>query len=174
MHTRSSKLLHLSSVTLICISLLTAIAKAECYGTPQAAVDAVVSAHSSRSGTEGIGYRVIKIQSDPLLSRSWAVVARCDHPAWSMLFVPASAALPILSKAEQASPDLSFVVHAGDRVRLWRREAWLQIQTVAVCEQNGKLGERIRVRLQRRNDTELAPEQVMAIVQDQSDVEITP
>ena len=167
---------YLCSVLLVCFSQAATSSRAECYSTPQAAVDEAGSSHSLMLETAGGGYRVVRVESDPLLRRSWAMVASCAHPDWSMLLLPVSVAQPLkLTKARQAGPELPIVVHAGDPVRLWRREALLQVQTAGICKQNGRLGEIVRVRLfQRHNDNLTPPEELTGVVQGPSDVEMRP
>ncbi len=166
--------LHLRS--LLIVLLLPAFARAQCYDTPQAAIDGARSSGSSPFKTETVGYRVLRMANDQLLGRSWAVVVHCDHPDWSTLAYPVS---PVSSleppKPHPASASNPIAVHAGDPVRLWRREALLQIEVAGIAEQNGSLGETVRVRLsQRNNEDPFAPKEFAGVVKGPSDVEIKP
>jgi hypothetical protein len=67
------------------------------------------------------------------------------------------------------------VVHAGDVVRLWRREDLLRIEVTGVAEESGGVGKKIRVRLLRRNtDGPSKEEQFTGIIRGPSDVEMLP
>ena len=166
--------LHLHS--LLIVLLLTTFARAQCYDTPQAAIDGARSSGPSPLKTETGGYRILRMASDQLLGRSWAVVIHCDHPEWSTLAYPTSPTSSIEPpKPHPAGASKPVAVHAGDPVRLWRREALLQLEVAGIAEQNGSLGETVRVRLlQRNNEDPFAPKELAGVVEGPSDVEIKP
>jgi flagella basal body P-ring formation protein FlgA len=67
------------------------------------------------------------------------------------------------------------IVHAGDRVRLWKQEDFLRIEVSGVSEESGGLGTTIRVRLLHRNtDDQSIHDQFSGIVRGPSDVEMQP
>jgi hypothetical protein len=152
-------------------------ALAACYSTPDMAVDAITSSQLSRA-SDSRGYRVVKIQSDPILGKSWAMIASCGHPEWPARALPTTvtsqgrapgAVELLLAKSAKAVP----VVRAGDVVRVWRQESLLRIEVAGVSEENGDLGQTIRVRLLRRNnDDQSVQEQFSGIVRGPSNVEI--
>jgi hypothetical protein len=151
-----------------------------CYSTPRLAVDSTDPNSSLSPATKDGGYRVTKIESDPVLGRRWALIARCSHPDWPVFAVPANGAGLLAVPGEPArslGEDLrtSPIVRAGDIIRLWRQEHFLRIEVAGVSEESGGLGKTIRVRLLRRNtDDQSTPAQFLGIVRGPSDVEIQP
>lgn len=152
---------------------------AACYNTPRAAVDALET-NSVSSTSEKNGYRVKKIQSDPVLGQRWAMIANCGHPEWSINALPVKGMG--LLKAPQGPESLlsdnvktSPLVHAGDIVRLWRQESLTRIEAAGVSEESGGLGKTIRVRLLRSDtDDQSIPAQFSGIVRGSLSVEIQP
>ena len=151
-----------------------------CYSTPRMAVDSTDPSSSSSPATKDGGYRVTKIELDPVLGRRWALIARCSHPDWPVFSLPANGVGSLAAPREPArslGEDLktSPVVRAGDIVRLWRQEHLLRIEVAGVSEESGGLGMTIRVRLLRRNtDDQSMPAQFSGIVRGPSDVEMQP
>lgn len=150
-----------------------------CYSTPRTAIDAVDTS-SVPSLASNSGYRVTRIQSDPVLGQRWAMVASCSHPEWPAFALPTNGAssLKVPQRAERSfaeSVKATPVVRAGDIVRLWRQESLLRIEVAGVSEESGVLGETIRVRLLRRNtDDQSILEQFSGVVRGPSNVEIQP
>jgi hypothetical protein len=149
---------------------------AACYGTPQAAIDGAVGGTLSASKAGENGYKVIKVQRDELLRRSWAMVANCEHPEWSVIALPISSSSSIeFMRSFPSIAQLPIVVRAGDTVRLWRREALLQITVNGVSEENGSLGNTVLVRLPQRSiDSISPPEEFTGVVRGPSNVEMQP
>jgi hypothetical protein len=156
-------------------------AQTVCYNTPAAA------AHSTRPGasqsptTEGGGYRVTSIESDPISGQRWAMISSCDHPEHPAFSLQAEGpdstehSRPREPQTVTESPHVIPVVHVGDTVRLWRQEAVLRIELAAVAEENGSLGKLIRVRLLRRNaDNQSTQTEFAGIVRGRLDVEMQP
>jgi hypothetical protein len=151
------------------------VLSAACYRTPQAALDAAFTNHIP-SNTNGIGYKVLRIDRDLLLRGRWAVITRCDHPEWSAQALPiVSSNFPDLPEAYTSIVPSVIVMHAGDRIHLWRREALLQIEISAVAEENGSLGKPVRVRFSggSQNDPTMR-EECSGVVRSPSDVEMEP
>jgi hypothetical protein len=152
-------------------------ALAACYSTPLEAI-ATGSLISPSSISAGGGYRVERIQSDPVLRQTWAMIIRCDHPEWPAVAVPLrDSTLPLRVRVQESAKNISqtLVIHAGEIVRLWRQEASLRIEVAGISEGNGGLGDPIRVRLLRRNtDDQSIDEQFSGIVRGPSDVEMKP
>jgi len=152
-------------------------ALAVCYSTPLTAIT-TESLTSSSSTLNGRGYRVERIQSDPVLNQTWATVSRCDHPEWPTVALPLrDSILPLRLREQERAKDIqgSVVVHAGEIVRLWRQETSLRIEVAGISEGNGGLGALIKVRLLRRNtDDHSIDEQFSGIVRGPSDVEMKP
>jgi Chaperone for flagella basal body P-ring formation len=166
----------ISSVTLQGILVATS-ARATCYGTPYTAIDEAVASSLSPPAVNSGGYKVTKIQSDPVLGQRWVTIVSCGHPEWPAFVLRANGTSS--SKASQESRPLTVstapVVRAGDIVRLWRQESLLRIEAAGVSEESGDLGKTIRVRLLRRNtDDQSIPEQFSGIVRGPLNVEILP
>lgn len=177
--------LHLRFVGVISLLLhqwLFAVAAGQgaCYSAPQAAIDAVIKDSPSAPTLAGDGYRVTKIQSDPVLGRKWAMIANCRHPEWPVLVLPAPGAHSLkapqqVERGLSQSSDAALLVRAGDLVRLWRQETFLRIEVAGVSEESGSLGKTIRVRLLHGNtDDQSIPQQFLGVVRGPSNVEIQP
>jgi hypothetical protein len=152
-------------------------ALAACYTTPLMAI-AAASVTSSSSISEKRGYRVERIQSDPVLRQTWAMVSRCDHPEWPAVALPLrDSILRLRLREQERAKDVpgSVVIRAGEIVRLWRQEISLRIEVAGISEGNGELGDLIKVRLLRRNtDDQSTEEQFFGIVRGPSEVEMKP
>jgi len=153
---------------------------AACYSTPRTAIDALRGNSSFSQALENDGYQVTRIQSDQVLGRRWAMIARCGHPGWPLFAVQADGVGSPTSpqKAESfviEGVGLLPLVRAGDVVQLWRRESLLRIEAAGVSEESGGLGKTIRVRLLHRNsDDQAVPEQVSGVIRGPSNVEMQP
>jgi hypothetical protein len=154
--------------------------RAACYSTPRASIDALVANSSSFPALNDDGYRVTRIESDPVLGLRWAMIVRCGHPEWPLVALPANGASSIALTKERersVSDTLSTVpiVRAGDIVRLWRQERLMRIEVAGVSEESGGLGKVIRVRLLHKNtDDQSIPEQFSGIIRGPLDVEMQP
>jgi hypothetical protein len=152
-------------------------ALAVCYKTPTDAIAADVT-NSSYSTLENGGYRVARIQSDPVLGQSWAMIIHCGHAGWPALALPLrNAIFPIRLREQERANNIpaSVVIRAGEIVRLWRQESSLRIEVAGISEGNGGLGDLIKVRFLHRNtDDQLIAEQFSGIVRGPSDVEMKP
>jgi hypothetical protein len=152
--------------------------RAICYATPREAFDAVVTSSSFSPTLENSGYRVTKIQSDPVLEQRWAMIVNCGHPEWPAFTLPADGAILMKTLQERnrsltESVKTTPVVRAGEVVRLWKQESLLRIEVAGVSEESGGLGSTIRVRLLRGNtDDQSIPEQFSGVVRGPSNVEI--
>jgi hypothetical protein len=152
--------------------------RALCYSTPRAAIDALIPTPSSSPASENDGYRVTRIEVDKVLARRWAMIARCDHPEWPAIALPADGVRWLASpRATQGSIPVSAettpIVRPGDVVRLWKQESSLRIEVAGVSEESGGLGKTIRVRLLQRNvDDQLIPEQFFGVIRGPLDVEM--
>ena len=154
-------------------------ALAICYKTPQIAVDANITSFEPSPVLTDDGYRVTRIQRDPVLGRKWAMIINCNHPEQPAVALPVNETdtLKISQQLDRASITnikTAIVVRAGDVVRLWRQENILRIEVAGVSEESGGLGKTIRVRLLRNNTGESVPEQVIGIVRGPSNVEMQP
>jgi Chaperone for flagella basal body P-ring formation len=177
-----SQLRYLRVISLLVLQTVLVVnsARAICYVTPRAAFDAAITSSSFSPTLESSGYRVTRIQSDPVLGRRWAMIVSCSHPEWPALALPANGTISIKTLQEgnrslTESIKTAPVIHAGDIVRLWRQESLLRIEIAGVSEESGGLGNTIRVRLLRRNtDDQSIPEQYSGVVRGPSNVEIQP
>ena len=168
-----------SLLTLQGISMASS-SRAVCYSTPSKAIDALVANSSHSPALKDDGYRVTRIESDQVLGLRWAMIARCGHPEWPLVALPANGAssLVLHQETERSVTDglsTAPVVRAGDIVRLWRRESILRIEVAGVSEESGCLGKTIRVRLLHRNtDDQFIPEQFLGVIRGPLDVEMQP
>jgi hypothetical protein len=155
----------------------TSTAFAVCYKTPADAMAANLKT-SAYSMSEDGGYRVTKIQSDPVLNQSWVMIIPCDHPGWPAVALPLrNSILPAQLRAQEGATKAlaPAVVRAGDIVRLWRQESSLRIEVAGTSEGNGGLGDLVKVRLLRRNtDDQSIMERFSGIVRGPFDVEMKP
>jgi hypothetical protein len=161
-------------------ALVTTLTQAACYKTPRTAIDALRTDSSVSFSSETSGYRVTRLQSDPVLGRRWAMIANCGHPEWPAFALPTNE-VSSLDRTQETKRSLiegtktSPVVHVGDLVRLWKQESLLRIEVAGVSEESGSVGKTIRVRLLRSNmDGQTTPEQFSGVVRGPSDVEIQP
>jgi Chaperone for flagella basal body P-ring formation len=154
-------------------------AQTSCYETKREAIDSVnpdsLIVPASRSGR----YRVVSIQSDPVLGHSWALIADCKHPEWpvsAFQITESRSVLPLKIRQKPRSDTRTGpVVRAGDTVRLWKQENLLRIEIAGTSEESGDLGKTIRVRLLRHDtDDQSIQEQFSGIVRGPSDVEMRP
>jgi hypothetical protein len=158
------------------ITATVSLGAAACYPTPQTAVDGASSRDFFASEHLEKGYTLLKIQRDHVLRRNWAIVGSCNHPEWATLALPvldySFIDLPSKNLTRLSTPVL---VHAGGVVHLWKREALLQLEMAGISEENGSLGQTVRVRLaQTSADSSAAPEQFTGVVRGPSDVEMNP
>ena len=156
------------------------LTQAACYKTPRTAIDALQTNSSVSLTSESSGYRVTRLQSDPVLGQRWAMIANCNHPEWPVFALPANEVTSLETTQETKrslieSGQRSLVVRVGDLVRLWKQESLLRIEVAGVSEESGSVGKTIRVRLLRSNtDGQSAPEEFSGVVRGPSDVEIQP
>lgn len=159
---------------------MTGSSRAACYSTPRTAIDALVVDSSFSPALKNDGYRVTRIELDKVLGQRWATIARCDHPEWPVVALPANGASSLASPREMEDSvtggnRIAPVVRAGDVVRLWRQEGVLRIEVAGVSEESGGLGKTIRVRLLRRNlDDQSIPKQFSGVIRGPLDVEMQP
>jgi hypothetical protein len=154
--------------------------RAECYTTPRTALDALVANPSFSPTLKNDGYRVTRIESDQVLGRRWAMIARCGHSEWPVFALPANgASLPTSPQEAKRSVSENLrtvpVIRAGDVVRLWRQESLLRIEVAGVSEESGGLGKTIRVRLLHRGtDDQSIPQKFSGVIRGPGNVEMQP
>lgn len=160
------------------VVLVATVVQAECLDTPAAAAASVDSVNIFPPPAAG-GYRVASVRWDPVLRKRWALVVSCGHTEWPALEMPLPAIQKQRSAVRKAAPpalksSLS-TVRAGDAVELWSTQGDLRIEVAAVAEQNGGLGETVRVRLSQRQTLGTQPEkEFLAVVRGPRDVEMQP
>jgi hypothetical protein len=179
---RCSRLRYVGAISLFALQgvYMASSSLAVCYSTPRMAVDAGAMSPSSSPASIKNGYRVTKIESDPVLGQRWAMIASCGHPEWPAFALATNGAVSLTfpQEAQRSLADgvrTAPVIRAGDVVRLWKQEKLLRIEVAGVSEESGGLGKTIRVRLLRRNaDDQSIPEQFSGVIRGPSDVEIQP
>ncbi len=132
---------------------------------------------------ESLHYQVTD-RWDPILRQHWIAVADCNHPErppLSRLTGSASMKTDLVPVSENHllnSPTVSrqpTLVHAGENVRVLRREDTLLIEISGVAEQNAGLGKPVRVRLSKVGvDVEQAQKEIVAVVSGPAAVEMQP
>jgi hypothetical protein len=154
-------------------------AQTACYSTPSAAIESLKASLSPSPALYSSGYRVIGVQSDPVLGQRWAMVASCEHAEWPVLAVQtgASDAAALSQKNQVLTVNSSSIpmVHAGEIVRLWKQEDLLRIEVAGVSEESGSLGKTIQVHLlPQSTDGQGVPKRFSGIVRGPLDVEMQP
>jgi hypothetical protein len=153
----------------------TSSCRAACYSTPRIAANALVTTSSFFADMKNDGYQVMRIESDPVLGKKWAMVSRCGHTDWPVLAVLTNETNSFTAASVTESDRTAPVVHAGDAVRLWKQESMLRFELSGVAEESGRLGTTIRVRLAHKNtDGQSISEELSGIIRGQSNVEILP
>ncbi len=125
-----------------------------CAETPAAAVAAFESG-AKLAGAEG--YRVTSLRRDAVLGMNWAAVERCGHPGWPALAmaskmtpppapneiaaIRAGGRMPGGGLVERRAP----LVRIGETVRLWQEDRNVRLQLPAVSEEDGAVGDRVRL-----------------------------
>jgi hypothetical protein len=148
--------------------------KAICRTTSSNAKRNANDLSTSRSDEEGL------TSLDVVLNQRWRRISDCRHPEWPshlVLIDPSSYRASSDSSgvidARKISLTMSLLVHAGDRVLLWKQDGVAHIETVGVSEESGYLGKHIQVRVSGVDMS--VPEsfrQVTGIVRGVSNVEI--
>ncbi|GGA56123.1 hypothetical protein GCM10011507_04270 [Edaphobacter acidisoli] len=132
--------------------LIATVAQAQCLPTPAAAAASVdLASFPTRAKN---GYRVASINQDHALHKRWVMIVSCDHPDWPAIEMP----LQTIQKQRSDPRELALlllqtgpsIIRAGDAVELWNEQGNLRLEVAAISEQNGKLGEVVRVRLMQR------------------------
>jgi hypothetical protein len=154
--------------------------RAECYTTPRMALDALVANSSFSTTLRTDGYRVTRIESDQVLGRRWAMIARCGHSEWPVSALPANGeSLPTSPQEGKRSVSENLrtvpMIRVGDVVRLWRQESLLRIEVAGVSEESGGLGKTIRVRLLHGGtDDQSMPQKFSGVIRGPANVEMQP
>lgn len=146
------------------------------------AADAQAASSSASAGCGAGGYRVVATRWDAVLGRGWELRQDCAHPDWPARSVAVSRQA-IASGAQSgpagtgaiAPPVQPFLVHAGERVRLWSQDEMVRIEMSGVAEQSARSGESVMVQIARQNDgAGMTVETLSGIVRGPGDVEMEP
>jgi hypothetical protein len=131
------------------------------------------------SGCEADGFRVVTQRWDAVLNRGWEFRQHCAHPDWpTHSFAigatgPLATGRPIITAPATVAIALPLLVHAGDQVRLWQRDAMVRIEMTGVAEQSARQGEPVVVRITRQTeDAGLIVERIPGTVRGAGDVEM--
>jgi hypothetical protein len=143
--------------------------------------------HATDSGAPSLSlprstsrYHMLRIQSDPILGKKWAMMVNSDHPEWPAFALPLQGCEKVNASQQPQQTSSSNIqappmVHAGDIVRVWRQERFLRLEVAAISEENGRLGQRIQVRLSQIDpQSSASPEQISGLVRGPSSVELQP
>jgi hypothetical protein len=147
-------------------------------------VPSVFAACSNSSSTPDNRHYQVTDRWDPILHQHWIAVADCNHPErlpLSRLTGSTSMKTELLPVSENhllSSPTATpqpTLVHAGENVRVLRREDALLIEIRGVAEQNAGLGRPVRVRLSKVGvDVDQAQKEIVAVVSGPATVEMQP
>jgi hypothetical protein len=125
------------------------------------------------------GYRVLARRWDAVLRAGWELRQDCAHPEWPAhsVAVGATAADGDIGITEVLRPSTAItqplLVRAGDAVRLWLQDATVRIEMSGVAEQSAHSGERVLVRITKRDSDEgLTVQDIAGIVRGVGDVEM--
>lgn len=124
-------------------------------------------------------YRVILRRWDSVLRRGVELRQNCSHPEWpaQSILLSSSTVEPNtphkLTGSEQIPVTRSFLVHAGETVRLWRQDEKARIEMYGIAEQAARNDERVMVRVVRQHGDEgTSLERIPGVVRGTGDVEI--
>jgi hypothetical protein len=153
----------------LCVGTLTSSAQRDHASAPLIAVQSDLSA-----------YRVSSIQSDPVLGKRWAMLISCEHSEWPVIALPIDNSgtfhwpqCPQRLPSPDAPPKPT--VHIGEAIRAWKHENLLRIEVAGVAEEDGGLGQKIRVRILRpAYSNSSPPEHLSGTVRGFGNVEIQP
>jgi len=159
---------------------IVAMAEQVCARTPTMALQAMNSNVAAEVLAQADGYRIAKVHLDPLLHRSWAMIASCGHPdrPWIAMLLPEMklrGALSSFDSRTDHSQSTPFpVVHSGDLVQLRGSEKNLRIEVAGKAEESGTVGSIVHVRMI-NSGFDIGREQTLTgIVRGPGDVEIRP
>jgi hypothetical protein len=126
-------------------------------------------------------YCVSSIESDPVLGKRWAMLTRYEHSEWPAIALPIDNSgtfhwpqCPRWVSRPNAQPKP--IVHIGEPIQAWKHESLLYIEVAGVAEEDGWLGQKIRVRVLRPVSYGNAspPEHLSGTVRAPGNVEIQP
>lgn len=127
-----------------------------CSATPVLTINVARGASDVPRRSEG--YRLEAVRWDPLLSQRWAIISFCGRPDLPKLMLPMQNATNSVGSAHGGRSITLFpVIHAGDMVQILSQEEFLRIELTGVAEENGVVGERVRVHLSRPAMTGFSP-----------------
>lgn len=159
---------------------IVAMAEQVCARTPAMALQAMNSNAAAGVLAQTDGYRIAKVHLDPLLNRSWAMIASCGHPdrPWIAMLLPEMKLHDALSsfdsRTDHSEPTPFPVVHSGDLVQLRGSGKNLRIEVAGKAEESGTVGSVVRVHMI-NSGFDIGREQTLTgIVRGPGDVEIRP
>ncbi|HEX4652174.1 MAG TPA: flagella basal body P-ring formation protein FlgA [Granulicella sp.] len=136
---------------------------------------------AQRESLSAQGWVLREVHWDPILRHAWEVFADPAHPERPTVAVLADGAQQELARgaAEERSRAIAAavpVVRIGDRVMLWSTEKNLRLQLAAVAEENGALGDHIRLRIPGAawDNGANSQQSVRGVVRSATDVEMEP
>ena len=164
------------------LSALSGVALGAGVGQGPAKVAAVAGGGQVRERLAAEGLVLRELRWDPVLRRSWAIFANPAQPERPAVAVPAQPAESGVSEAEFARRNVEAqlrravaqapTVHAGDRVRLWSAEKNLRLQLTAVAQEDGAVGDHIRLRIPGGWAGDTAEQALRGVVRGLADVEM--
>ncbi|WP_213803436.1 flagella basal body P-ring formation protein FlgA [Granulicella sp. dw_53] len=107
--------------------------------------------NSGQTKSPDLGRHSVAISEDQVLGTKWKIVVDCDHPEWPAHMVkisngPSSTKqMPNTLQGNPAIADLP-IVRAGEKVKLWKKNDMVRIETFGFAQESGRKGERIKIR----------------------------
>lgn len=127
------------------------------------------------------GWVLREVHWDPILRQAWAVYGDPAHPERPTVALLSGGAEQVVARstAEAHSRAVAAavpVVRVGDRVVLWSAEKNLRLQLAAVAEENGAIGDHIRLSIPGAawDNGPNSQQPVRGVVRSASDVEMEP
>jgi Chaperone for flagella basal body P-ring formation len=153
-----------------------------CVRTPAMAVRTIRSDVTASMLAQKDGYRVAKVHWDPLLNQRWAIIASCGHPDRPSIAMPLTDLAPQtevspLGNHVGSSPWMQSpfpIIHAGDLVQLQIQNNDIRIEVAGRAEENGAIGNKVRVRLLHTGFDTNQEQTLRGIVRGPGHVEIEP
>jgi hypothetical protein len=127
------------------------------------------------------GWVLREVHWDPILRHAWQVFADPAHPERPTVAVLADGPQQELARGAAAERSRAVaaavpVVRVGDRVVLWSTEKNIRLQLAAVAEENGAIGDHIRLRIPGAawDNGPNSQQPVRGVVRSAADVEMEP
>ena len=110
-----------------------------------------ILAQAQVASCDASGKQVVARRWDVVLGHEWEMVRDCRHPEWPARAQSVKGLIGATVNTAAPAKD-PVIVHAGETVKLWQQAAFVRMEMSGVAEQAARCGERIEVRVTRRNE----------------------